>query len=370
MMVVRPISAHDLEALFALASKTGVGITTLPADHLQLKKRIDASLASFAGSAHRSEEIFVFVLEDLESKKIAGTCAIAAAVGLRQPWYSYRVGLVVHASQELNIFTQTPTLFLSNDHTGHSELCSLFLDPEYRVGKNGSLLSKSRFLFLAHCRERFSKRIIAELRGVSDADGKSPFWESLGRHFFSMEFSEADYLTGIGKKSFVAELMPKHPLYSSFLTPEAQAVIGKTHELTAPARAMLESEGFRFEGHVDIFDAGPAVECDVDDIDAVAASAIFTVQIRDAATSATATKAETIYLVANVPAKTDLNRFRVAQMRASVVDEMISISANDALSLGVIAGDAVRAVPLSVRERNPMQVRRSAAHAKDLINKP
>ncbi len=369
MMIVRPIAANDLDALFSLASKTGVGITTLPADRGQLKKRIDASLASFAGTAQKAEEIFVFVLEDVEAKKIVGTCAIAAAVGLRQPWYSYRVGLVVHASQELNIFTQTPTLFLSNDHTGHSELCSLFLDPEYRVGKNGSLLSKSRFLFLAHCRERFSKRIIAELRGVSDAEGKSPFWESLGRHFFSMEFSEADYLTGIGKKSFVAELMPKHPLYSSFLTPEAQAVIGKTHELTAPARAMLESEGFRFEGHVDIFDAGPAVECDVDDIDAVAASAVFTVQIR-AAAHEPAVKVETIYLVSNVPAKDCLNDFRVAQMRANVVNDAITMSANEALSLGVNSGDTVRAVPLSVRERNPMQMRRSAVNAKEAIHKP
>jgi arginine N-succinyltransferase len=359
MMIVRPIAANDLESLFALASKTGVGITTLPADRGQLKKRIDASLASFAGTADKAEEIFVFVLEDNSIKRIVGTCAIAAAVGLRQPWYSYRVGLVVHASQELNIFTQTPTLFLSNDHTGHSELCSLFLDPDYRVGKNGSLLSKSRFLFLALCRERFSKRIIAELRGVSDAEGKSPFWESLGRHFFSMEFSEADYLTGIGKKSFVAELMPKHPLYSSFLTPEAQAVIGKTHELTAPARAMLESEGFRFEGHVDIFDAGPAVECDVDDIDAVAASAVFNVQI----SGANVDENGMIYLVSNVPAKNHLTDFRVVQLRATINEETISFSADEASALGVREGDTVRAVPSSVRERNPMQMRRSAARA-------
>jgi arginine N-succinyltransferase len=356
MMIIRPIAATDLDALLALASKTGVGITTLPADRDQLKKRVDASLASFAGTADRADEIFVFVLEDTAHSRIVGTCAIAASVGLRQPWYSYRVGLVVHASQELGIFTQTPTLFLSNDHTGHSELCSLFLDPEYRVGKNGSVLSKSRFLFLAHCRERFSEKIIAELRGVSDAEGKSPFWESLGRHFFSMEFSQADYLTGIGKKSFVAELMPKHPLYSSFLTPEAQAVIGRTHELTAPARAMLEDEGFRYEGHVDIFDGGPAVECDVDDIDAVAASAIYRVKLPRGDDDMTM-----IYLVSNVPAKDQLSKFRVAQMRANVEGEAILLNEDDVRGLGVGEGDSVRAVPLSVRERNPMRMRRGVS---------
>ena len=215
------------------------------------------------------------MLEDIVAGRVVGTCGLVTAVGLRQAWYSYRVGLAVHASQELGVFTQTQTLFLTNDHTGHSELCSLFLDPDYRRDRNGNLLSKSRFLFLAQHRQRFSKKLIAELRGLSDDDGQSPFWESLGRRFFSMEFSQADYLTGIGKKSFVAELMPKHPLYTSFLTPDAQAAIGQTHPLTIPARRMLEDEGFRYEGYVDIFDAGPTVECDVADVGAVAHNRTF-----------------------------------------------------------------------------------------------
>jgi arginine N-succinyltransferase len=343
MMIVRPIAESDLESLFSLASKTGVGITTLPADRVQLKKRIEDSLASFAGRADKADEIYVFVLEDVVAKRIAGTCAVAASVGLRQPWYSYRVGLVVHASQELGIFTKTPTLFLSNDHTGHSELCSLFLDPDYRHGKNGSLLSKSRFLFVAQFRHLFAEKMIAELRGVSDEHGKSPFWESLGRHFFSMEFSQADYLTGIGKKSFVAELMPKHPLYSSFLTPEAQAVIGKTHELTAPARGMLEDEGFRYEGYVDIFDAGPAVECDVDDIDAVAASVDYKVEI-----SIPPAKTDGIlHLVAN----SDIANFRVMLVQGAAGEGKFALTSDTAKALGVASGDNIRAVPLSVRDR-------------------
>ncbi len=351
MMVVRPIAAADLPALLHLAKNAGVGLTTLPANEELLKKRIDASLASFAGEAERADEMFVFVLEEQPAANgvagvagIVGICAIASAVGLRQPWYSYRVGQVVHASQELGIFTQTPTLFLSNDHTGQSELCSLFLDRDYRVGKNGSLLSKCRFLFLAQFRERFSKKIIAEMRGVSDANGRSPFWDSLGRHFFSMEFGEADYLTGIGKKSFVAELMPKHPLYSSFLTPEAQAVIGKTHELTRPALSMLESEGFRFEGHVDIFDAGPAVECDIDDIGAVAASRRYKVV---AATNAASAAPETTWLLSN----TSLDGFRVLLARGTPQGEMFPLDAEHCAALAVKPGEVVRAVPLSPKDR-------------------
>ena len=344
MMIIRPITHADLPALVGLAESTGVGLTTLPPNEAELAKRVDAAVASFAGTAQKADEIFLFVLEDTIAKCVVGTCGLATAVGLRQPWYSYRVGLVVHASQELGLFTQTPTLFLTNDHTGHTELCSLFLDSAYRRDRNGQLLSKSRLLFLAQQRERFSKKIIAELRGVSDDDGKSPFWESLGRHFFSMEFSRADYLTGIGKKSFVAELMPKHPLYSSFLTPEAQAVIGKTHPHTLPAMRMLEAEGFRYEGYVDIFDAGPTVECDVDDVDAVARSQVFKVEISSAAPSADAMT----YLVAN----TSIDNYRATLSAATPKGESLALSAETAAELNVSAGDDIRAVPLSISDRH------------------
>jgi arginine N-succinyltransferase len=353
MMCIRPIATEDLPALLKLAAKTGIGLTTLPNNEKLLQARIAASVASFAGHADPAEQIYMFVLEDLALSKIVGTCAVAAAVGLREPWYSYRVGQVVHASKELGIFTQTPTLFLSNDHTGHSELCSLFLDPEYRVGKNGALLSKCRFLFIAQFRALFSQKIIAELRGVSDENGASPFWESLGRHFFSMEFSQADYLTGIGQKSFVAELMPKHPLYSSFLTPEAQAVIGKTHEATLPARSMLESEGFRYEGHVDIFDAGPTVECNVDDVRAVSQSIMVTVSQAEH-TDASQTNAEitpTRLIVANTQkidfrAAVAVSAFPLSQIKKQAV---ISLNAETFKALNLIPGDQARVVALSAR---------------------
>ncbi|MBN0662068.1 arginine N-succinyltransferase, partial [Pseudomonas aeruginosa] len=100
--------------------------------------------------------------------------------------------------------------------------CTLFLDPQWRKEGNGYLLSKSRFLFMAAFRERFNEKVVAEMRGVIDEQGYSPFWESLGKRFFAMEFSRADYLCGTGQKAFIAALMPKHPLYIDFLSPEAQ----------------------------------------------------------------------------------------------------------------------------------------------------
>ncbi|MCX2958225.1 MAG: arginine N-succinyltransferase, partial [Serratia symbiotica] len=130
-------------------------------------------------------------------------------------------------------------------------------------GENGKLLSKVRLLFIAAFRKRFMQRLIAEMRGFSDEKGRSPFWESIGRHFFPIEFAKADYLSGIGQKAFIAELMPKHPLYIDFLSEDAQKVIGEVHPQTVPARRVLESEGLDYQGYVDIFDGGATLEAEI-----------------------------------------------------------------------------------------------------------
>ncbi len=341
MKVIRPIARGDLPALVALVREGGSGLTTLPPDEERLDRRIAASEASFAGRSERPEETYLFVMEDLATGRLAGVCGIDAAVGLRQAWYSYRVGLAVHASKEFGIFTQTPTLFLSNDLTGQSELCSLLLHPDYRKGGMGALLSKSRLLFMAGHRARFSAKVIAELRGVADANGLSPFWESLGRRFFSMDYSRADYLTGIGHKAFVAELMPKHPLYTTFLSPEAQAVIGQTHTDTAPARRLLEQEGFRYEGHVDIFDAGPVLEIDVDDVSAIRKSRLFDVAIGTP-------EGDAAWLVAS----TGFEGFRATVVKGGPSRERFALPAEALAALGVPAGGKLRAVALAPADRS------------------
>ncbi len=227
-MIVRPVTSADLPALIELARSTGTGLTTLPANEQRLQHRVSWAEKAFRGEAERGDADYLFVLED-DAGKVVGISAIAGAVGLREPWYNYRVGLTVSASQELNIHREIPTLFLANDLTGNSELCSLFLHADHRSGLNGKLLSRARFLFIAEFRHLFGDKLIAEMRGMSDEEGRSPFWESLGRHFFKMEFSQADYLTGVGNKAFIAELMPKFPLYTCFLSEEARGVIGRVH---------------------------------------------------------------------------------------------------------------------------------------------
>lgn len=347
MFFVRPIARDDLPAVLALSERTGHGLTTLPANRDRLASRIDRSVASFAGTASRAEECYVFVLVEAAARRVVGISAIEAAVGLAEPWYNYRVGTLVHASRALGVYTAAPTLFLTNDHTGHSELCSLFLDHAYRHAKNGPLLSKSRLLFAAEFASRFAPKLIAELRGPVDADGRSPFWEGLGRHFFAMEYTTADYLTGIGQKSFVAELMPRHPIYTALLPDAARAAIGAVHADTRAARAMLEQEGFRYEGCVDIFDAGPTLECFRDDVRAVRGSRVLPVQIGEGDPVPDDLSQDILWLAAN----RRFEGFRALLARAPAHLDRFPLLPHAAGELGVGEGDEIRAVPLAPRAR-------------------
>jgi arginine N-succinyltransferase len=343
MFYVRPIAREDLPALLSLSERTGAGLTTLPANAERLAARIERSIASFARKATKADECYVFVLVDGVAGNVVGISAIEAAVGLSEPWYNYHVGTQVHASRELGVYTAAPTLFLGNDHTGHSELCSLFLDARYRQAKNGPLLSKARLIFIAEFAERFGPKVIAELRGKLDANGRSPFWEGLGRHFFAMEYSRADYLTGIGRKAFIAELMPRHPVYTQLLPDEARAAIGEVHAESLPARAMLESEGFRYAGYVDIFDAGPTLECFRDNIRAVRESRTLTARIGESDPLRDGPPEDILWLVSNG----GFERFRAMLAPAPARIAEFPLLPHAAAVLGVRDGDAVRATPLS-----------------------
>ncbi|MEP7085370.1 MAG: arginine N-succinyltransferase, partial [Betaproteobacteria bacterium] len=97
MLTIRPAASADLPAILAMSGRTGTGLTSLPADEQRLKDRIERSLRSFDGGVARADECYVFVLADANDDAVAGICAIEVAVGLREAWYNYRVGTLVHA---------------------------------------------------------------------------------------------------------------------------------------------------------------------------------------------------------------------------------------------------------------------------------
>ncbi|TWI61484.1 arginine N-succinyltransferase [Pseudoduganella lurida] len=346
MLVVRAINENDLDGLFALASQVGTGMTTLKADMKMLGDRLATACASFAETIPPEERDYLFVMEDTASGRLAGVCAIKGAVGLTEPFYNYRIGTLVHSSRELDVFTKMETLYLSNDLTGSSELCSLFLHPDYRQGHNGKLLSKSRFLFIAQFPHLFTEKIIAEMRGYQADDGSSPFYEGLGRHFFKMDFHHVDDLTALGKKSFIAELMPRQPLYIAYLPQEAQDVVGQVHNSTAPARRLLEQEGMHYEGYVDIFDAGPVLQARVSELRAMRDSELATIAPDEDSVHACAPASKEPTLVSN----TTLRDFRMIVTDSSNANGHIDLTSAEQQRLHLRAGDTVRTLPLGARK--------------------
>ena len=349
MLVVRAINASDLDGLYQLASQVGSGMTTLKPDLKMLGERLESACASFAETIPPAQRDYMFVMEDTACGRLAGVCAIKAAVGLEEPFYNYRIGTLVHSSRELGVFTRMETLYLSNDLTGSTELCSLFLHPDYRSGSNGKLLSKSRFLFIAQFPHLFNQKLIAEMRGYQAPDGHSPFYEGLGRHFFKMDFDHVDDLTSLGKKSFIAELMPRQPLYVAYLPKEAQEVIGKVHLSTAPARHLLEQEGLHFEGYIDIFDAGPVLQARVSELRAMRDSTLAMIDTTPGLASAGEAGADAeLFLISN----TVLQDFRMTVSKASPVNGKIALAQDEQQLLHCHPGAAVRSLSLNVR-KNP-----------------
>jgi arginine N-succinyltransferase len=350
MLVVRAIQANDLDALYVMATQVGSGMTTLKPDMKMMGDRLNIAVASFAETIPPEQRDYMFVMEDTDSGRLAGVCAIKGSVGLTEPFYNYRIGTLVHSSRELEVFTRMDTLYLSNDLTGSTELCSLFLHPDYRSGNNGKLLSKCRFLFIAQFPQLFTEKLIAEMRGYQEENGRSPFYEGLGRHFFKMDFDHVDALTAVGKKSFIAELMPRQPLYVAYLPDDAQEVIGKVHTSTAPARRLLEQEGMYFEGYVDIFDAGPVLQARVSELRAMRDSVLADIGAAtdgDAACAPQSTVAEPM-LVSN----TTLNDFRMILSQAAPVNGAIALPEAEQKLLNCGSGDTVRTLTLNPRKNH------------------
>jgi len=275
---IRPASGEDFPAIYEMAKLTGGGFTNLPPDRGTLVAKLARSDKSFARQEDSQEgDMYMFVLEDPKAKLVRGTCQVFGQVGVIQPFYSYHLSTLTQSSPELGKTFRNQRLSLTTDLEGSSEVGGLFLHPSSRAGGLGALLARSRYLFMKLHRERFGDRTLAELRGVMDEAGNAPFWDALAGKFFGMSFPEADEFNAVHGTKFIADLMPRSPIYVALLTEEARAAIGQPHPSGRAALRMLEEEGFVYDRYVDIFDGGPTVTAPTDRIRTVRESTTETV---------------------------------------------------------------------------------------------
>ncbi len=274
MFIIRPIEQKDLDGLMSLLENSGHGLTTLPKDAEVLRKRIRNSERSFVQREDGpGGEDYLFVMEELFTGRIVGVCAIISKIGGFEPYYFYRLEKTHHESKTIHVKNEITSLHFHFIHNGPAEICSLYLHPDFRNSQNGRFLSLSRFLFIAENRKFFEDQVIAEMRGMVNDSGHSPFWDAVGANFFKIDFPTADYLS-VKNKRFIEDLMPKYPIIANLLPEDAQYVIGRVHPNTEPAKRILEQEGFRFSGLVGIFEPGPVLIAEVDNIRAIKDSTI------------------------------------------------------------------------------------------------
>ncbi|HET9458835.1 MAG TPA: arginine N-succinyltransferase [Sphingomicrobium sp.] len=272
---VRPARAEDYPAIYKMAKLTGGGFTNLPPDKTTLVAKLARSADSFARDKDEQRgDLYVFVLEDPKTRKIRGTCQVFGQVGVVQPFYSYHLSTLTQTSAELGKTFRNQTLTLTTDLEGSSEVGGLFLHPEARAGGLGALLARSRYMFMKLHRGRFGDRTLAELRGVMDEAGNAPFWDALAGKFFGMTFPEADEFNAIHGTKFIADLMPRTPIYVALLPDSARAVMGQPHPSGRAALKMLEAEGFVYDRYIDIFDGGPTVTAATDQIRTIRESSL------------------------------------------------------------------------------------------------
>lgn len=263
--LIRPVRHEDLGQLVDLAKQ--FGLLNLPGDRRVLSQKIEKSVESFKGNMSSQSE-YVFVLEDTEEKFIVGSSLIMAKHGTDGVPHSYfKVLKRNHFSEDLGIGFIHQVLRFQVDTEGPTEIGGLLVEKTYRrrPEKLGKQISLSRFLYMALHPEKFEDRVLCELTPPLTDEGRSEFWESLGRRFTGLPYQEADLLSQ-SHKEFIQSLFPEDDIYLCLLDAKARAVMGRVGEQTKPAQHLLESIGFEYLEEVDPFDGGPHFGADMRDI--------------------------------------------------------------------------------------------------------
>lgn len=255
--IIRAVQHDDLTQLVDLAKQ--FSLLNLPGDRKVLSQKIDRSEQSFAGKLSKDHAEYLFVIEDVEEKMIVGSSLVIAKHGSDEvPHCFFKILKRDMFSQDLGVGFIHQVLRFQLDFDGPTEIGGLLVDRAYRrrPERLGKQISLSRFVYMALHPERFESRILCELTPPLTEEGRSEFWEALGRRFTGLPYQEADMLSQ-SHKEFIESLFPKDDIYLALLDAKVRLVLGRVGEATKPAQHLLESIGFEYLEEVDPFDGGP-----------------------------------------------------------------------------------------------------------------
>ena len=334
MLVVRPAKADDLDAICHLAELAGPGFTSLAVGREALSNRLNKSVKSFAGpDAITPNHIYLLILEDTDKDEVVGISAVKAQIGIQDPFFNFRVLKVAQKSSVTGSRFDMEVLVLVNEYAGATEVGSLFVKSGYRGKGAGRLISQARYMLIASAPQRFGDQVISELRGHVSETGESPFWDAIGRKFFRMDFQVADQISAEKDNQFILDLMPKHPIYVALLPDTAREVIGKTHPAGKGARRYLEAEGFRYDGSIDIFDAGPSLKVPREELRTLKDS-----RLEPVFTAADGADLNLTAMVSN----NSTGEFRCILSQITFIDNKVHMSAAALKTINLSAGETAR----------------------------
>ena len=341
--LIREVAAADLDGLLAVAEH--LDTVNLPNDRAVLAELIERSHKSFSGALKVAEREFIFALIAREAdgaERLIGTSMVHAQHGTRRaPHIFFDVLADERYSESLDRHFVHQILRIGYNYSGPSEIGGLILLPEFRrhaLGL-GRCLSYVRFLYIALHRSNFRDEVISELLPKLEPDGTSLLWESLGRHFTGMHYSEADHVSKTNKE-FIRTLFPADPIYTCLLPKAVQELIGVVGPETRGVEKMLRRIGFDYAQRIDPFDGGPHFVARTDDVTLVRA----TTRAKLAAQSGI----DEAWPLGIVCVERDsFPRFAATPTRYRLEGDEVVLPAPAAATLGVEKGAALGVLPLT-----------------------
>lgn len=317
MFVIRPALVKDQDDLLALAKQTF--FINLPPDRDIIAHKIEQSQRSFASlaanqsrsskpvpasaapaplppasrakkpsaqpsspkphaPAHRhasglraitgTSDLFLVVLENLQTKTVIGTSQVIARMGSHaSPRHFMTLRQQSTMSKSLGLGWTHLVGTMGADTAGPTEIGGLILNHAFRGHPLhlGRFLSFARFHLIGLHRKAFADTIVAEMLGPITRTGYNPFYEKFTRHFITRPFNDV-YRFSQTSREFLDTLMPRGDIFLSILDPEVANAAGEVSDDTRPARRLLERLGFEYHNRIDPLDGGPHLEAATDSV--------------------------------------------------------------------------------------------------------
>ncbi len=174
MVVIRPATLNDLDAVFALAEQATFGLT-LVKDRDYLRDRIEMAERAFMHQARRpGGEKYFFVMQELDTGQVIGTFGIASKKGGFEPTgatvlkRSFTNPNSLASARKSACCTSTPNT------TARVRSGKALHLPSQAAGGHGRLLSLSRFLSAIPVSQARLTERVARMQGGSTMPASSP----------------------------------------------------------------------------------------------------------------------------------------------------------------------------------------------------